>query len=359
MKRGVGIAVSGFGVWCASLVSAHDPINTKITWDREISAIVERRCVSCHAPGGFGTFPLTTYDEARPWAVAIKELTLAGEMPPWGAAPGVGHFANDRRLTRHELEVIAAWVDGGAPRTLPAPNPRLPTSNSQPPTADRQPPTASGAAGTVVPLASAVITEATDRAASATLQLPAGLVLTRWTFEPGSPAIIERVDLELGPRWLGTWTPGDQSIDFPADAGMPLPASALFTARIAYRSPGERTIDYSRLRIWMDKEARPRSLREGSVVRSWRTTEPVAIVAVRPAREDGAIDVVARFANGRVEPIAAIAPPGRAPHPTYFLARPLALPAGARVETTGPVRLLYTTGATRSVNPNVSTRPPR
>ena len=210
-----------------------------------------------------------------------------------------------------------------------------------------------------MPLASAVIAEATDRAASVTLQLPAGLRLTRWSFEPGTPAIVERVDLELGPRWLGTWTPGNDPIGLPAGTGVPLPASARFTARITYRAPAERAVDYSRLRIWMDRDARPVTLREGTIVRSWRIAEPVEIVALRPAREDGALEVVARFANGRVEPIAALAPPVRAPHPTYVLARPLALPAGARVETTGAVRLLYTAGATRRTNANVSTRPPR
>ena len=355
MKRAaIGMWVLGIGMWHASSGGAHDPVSTKITWEREISGIVERRCASCHAPGGFGTFALTTYDEARPWAVAMKELTLAGEMPPWGAAPGIGHFANDRRLTRHELEVIAAWVDGGAPRRLP-PEMGSGTISGVP---EMMPDPVSGA-GTLVPLASAVIDDATSRTASATLALPAGLVLGGWTFEPGTPAIVERVDLELGSRWLGTWTPGDAAIAFPPDTGLPLPTSALFTARIAYRAPTARTVDYSRLRIWIEKEPRPKALREGTVVRSWRIPEALEIVALRPAREDAAIDVVARFANGRVVPIGALAPPGRAPHPTYILARPLAVPAGARIETTGAVRLLYATAATRSVKPNVSRRPPR
>jgi hypothetical protein len=71
------------------------------------------------------------------------------------------------------------------------------------------------------------------------------------------------------------------------------------------------------------------------------------------------VEAVARFADGRVEPLGVFAVPARAPHPTYRFARPLALSVGARVEVTGAVRLLYTDGATRTVKPNVRRRPRR
>ena len=361
MRIGTLAGAVGIFLTLVSIPGAHDRISTKVTWTREIGPLVERRCVSCHVEGGFA-FSLTTYEAARPWAVAIKEMTLAGEMPPWGAAPGIGHFANDRRLTRHELELIAAWVDGGAPKDnpqslVPILNPQLPTTNSQ--SGDE------GAVGqmegrieTRVPLANAVIAEATERTASVTLDVPPGLWLTAWTFEPGAAQIVERVDLDLGTRWLGTWTPGDEPIAFPPDAGVALNTSALFTARISYRQPGDRTIDYSGLRIWTTKDARPKTIRETTVVRSWRTAGAVELFALRPT---GAADVeaFARFSNGRVEPLGVFHVPARAPHPLYLLARPLAVPVGARVEVTGPVRLLYTDGATRTVKPNVRRRPRR
>ena len=55
--------------------SAHDVITTKVTWTREISRLMFKRCTSCHREGG-SSFPLTTYQEARPWAKAIKEEAL-------------------------------------------------------------------------------------------------------------------------------------------------------------------------------------------------------------------------------------------------------------------------------------------
>jgi mono/diheme cytochrome c family protein len=102
-----------------ALPLAHDRITTKVTWDGEISRIVEARCVSCHTPGGRGPMPLTTYDEARPWAKAIRDEVVARRMPKWHAARGYGDFANDPSLSPFEIALIAAWADGGAPRTLP------------------------------------------------------------------------------------------------------------------------------------------------------------------------------------------------------------------------------------------------
>ncbi len=96
------------------LLSAHDVITTKITWNREISRIVFDRCASCHRPNG-PAFSLLTYQDARPWAKAIQEETLERRMPPWGAVKGFGEFRGDPALTPEQMEVIAQWVDGGAP----------------------------------------------------------------------------------------------------------------------------------------------------------------------------------------------------------------------------------------------------
>jgi hypothetical protein len=182
--------------------------------------------------------------------------------------------------------------------------------------------------------------------------------LTAWSFEPGTPSLVRSADLELGSRWLGTWTPGENAVAFPADAGVPLGESALFTARISYRAPEERAIDRSGIRVWLSKQARAKTIREGAVVRRWRTASEADLFALRPTGS-GDVEVVARFANGRVEPLGLFTTPTKAPHPTYQLVRPLTLPAGARIETSGPVRLLYTAGATRTVKPNVRRRPRR
>ena len=73
-----------------------------------------------------------TYEEARPWAKAIKEEVLARRMPPWNAVKGFGDFKNDRGLTQEQIEMLADWVEGGAPEGDPAYLPKAPRVPSEP-----------------------------------------------------------------------------------------------------------------------------------------------------------------------------------------------------------------------------------
>jgi len=98
----------------AGMLPAHDFYSTKITWSREISRIVLRRCLGCHQQSG-KAFSLATFEEARPWAKAIKEEVLNRRMPPWGAVKGFGEFKNDPSLTQEEIGLISDWVEGGSP----------------------------------------------------------------------------------------------------------------------------------------------------------------------------------------------------------------------------------------------------
>jgi hypothetical protein len=122
------------------LLSAHDVISTKITWSREISRIVYKRCASCHHEGG-PTFSLMTYQEARPWAKAIKEEVLERRMPPFDAVKGFGELRNDKAITQEELHLIADWVEGGSPEGEPTLLPKPPDFTTQADPADKPPKT--------------------------------------------------------------------------------------------------------------------------------------------------------------------------------------------------------------------------
>jgi Trehalose utilisation len=89
------------------------------TFTKDVAPILQARCQGCHRPGEAAPFSLLTYDQARPWAKAIKEAVLARKMPPWFADPHYGKFSNDRSLPQHEIETLRAWVDGGAPQGNP------------------------------------------------------------------------------------------------------------------------------------------------------------------------------------------------------------------------------------------------
>ncbi len=113
---------------------AHDIITTNLTFTRDVSRIFSRRCLACHNEAS--SIPLVTYEEARPWAVSIKEQVLSRAMPPWGAVKGFGNLAPDHALSQEEIMIIAAWVIGGAPKgdpkLLPKPQPAVAQSVTTP-----------------------------------------------------------------------------------------------------------------------------------------------------------------------------------------------------------------------------------
>jgi hypothetical protein len=71
----------------------------------------------CHRAGSMAPMSLVTYQEARPWARAIKARVVAREMPPWhlDKTVGIQHFINDGSLDQAQIDTIARWVDAGAP----------------------------------------------------------------------------------------------------------------------------------------------------------------------------------------------------------------------------------------------------
>ena len=97
--------------------SAHEPVTTKVTFNKEVVRILERNCLACHAPGKIKSdIPLTTYEEARPWAKAIKEEVLEKRMAPFQAVKGYGSFVHDYRVPQRDVELLVSWIEGGAPR---------------------------------------------------------------------------------------------------------------------------------------------------------------------------------------------------------------------------------------------------
>jgi hypothetical protein len=69
---------------------------------------------------------LITFEQARPWAKAMKNKVVSREMPPWGPDPKYGTWVNDLSLTDKQIQTIAAWADAGAPKGNPAEVPPVP-----------------------------------------------------------------------------------------------------------------------------------------------------------------------------------------------------------------------------------------
>jgi peroxiredoxin len=96
--------------------SVKRPARTDVTFNKQVSRILQKRCQSCHREEQAAPFALLTYEDAVRHARMIKEVTAQRRMPPWHADARHGKFANERRMTDEEVEALSAWVEGGTPR---------------------------------------------------------------------------------------------------------------------------------------------------------------------------------------------------------------------------------------------------
>ena len=96
-----------------------------VTWAKDVLPIVQERCLECHRPDQVAPFSLTTYEQARPWAKAIKQQVASRKMPPYPGNPGAIAFHGDMNLSQAEIDTFVSWVDQGAAlgnkNDLPAP----------------------------------------------------------------------------------------------------------------------------------------------------------------------------------------------------------------------------------------------
>ena len=110
---GAALAIAGILAMTGPAVS-QQPASP--TFAKDVAPIFQEKCQSCHRPGYIAPMSLVTYEEARPWAKAIKERVITRQMPPWhlDKTVGIQKFANDRSLNDEQISTIVRWVDGGA-----------------------------------------------------------------------------------------------------------------------------------------------------------------------------------------------------------------------------------------------------
>jgi len=130
MTRAISSAAACAAIVAFAITTASTAPATGVapTFAKDVAPILFDKCASCHRTGEIGPMPLLSYEDARPWARAIKIKVVAREMPPWGAdREQTLPMRNDRSLTEREIETISAWVDAGAPRGNDADLPPKPT----------------------------------------------------------------------------------------------------------------------------------------------------------------------------------------------------------------------------------------
>jgi hypothetical protein len=102
------------GLSAVAALSAANTGTAKVTFYKDVLPVLQNKCQECHRPGEAGPMSFMSYQEARPWAKAIRGAVLQHTMPPWFADPAHGKFRNERKLTPQEVATLSAWAENGA-----------------------------------------------------------------------------------------------------------------------------------------------------------------------------------------------------------------------------------------------------
>lgn len=350
----VGAVVVGYPMLAPEPVeSRHVPITTKIVFNREIAQIFQKKCFQCHTDGNVA-MALTTYKEARPWAVAIKEEILDRKMPPWSAAGGYGHFANDMSLTAREVSLILSWTDGGAPSGV-----LLADEDKQPVYVPSLDSWELGEPDEVLAVAENTKVAAGSPFRVERFEIANPSKQTRWLralqLNPADRRVIRYAavyETKSG-RWIGTWTPSGQVSAQPDGSATALPPNGKLTVEIGYRGnpdgdgsgaaelglyflekpPAQPAIAFS----WTTMGVTVAPGKTGERLRREITLKTaIDATALWPALGPGArsFEVTALAPDGTVQPMLWLNN-YRVEWPTsYVLKEPVALPAGTRLIVT-------------------------
>jgi hypothetical protein len=353
----VAPTVLAAGVFAAVLtvttrpVETHPRITTTLLWSRDIAPILQRRCFTCHSPNN-ASFSLTTYNEARPWAAAIREEVLLRQMPPWSAIAGFGRFANDPSLTQGEWDLLVAWVDGGAPsgQTLQE--------------GDIAPVYVPGEATWLHGEPDAIVSPEAPHSVAASapesvqrFEIATGFTADRRVhgigFKPGDRRVVRYASVfEAGTnRWLFTWTPWYPAMHLPEGAAFTIKAGTKLAVEIGYRGTEEAASDRSEIGFYFDPGASGAAAAQvietpavavapgGEPVRSRAEVvidETTALHAVYPEVGPGtaSLELSAKLPDGSVRPLLWLRDVRLDWPSSYVNLDPVPLPKGSRLVMT-------------------------
>ena len=321
---------------------SHNPTTTTVLFNREIATLLQRKCLQCHADGKMA-MPLSTYAQARPWAEAIKEETLARRMPPWPAERGYGTFSNDIGLTPREFEFLISWIDGGVPEGPGAP----------PEFTDHGAHWMLGTPDMIVSPAATTI-EARSAVAFKRLTIDTGLTRDAWLrgFDFKPDARVTRaafLSVEGTDHYLGGWTPWQPSTELPAGVAFKIPAGARISVDVMYAGNAQRVTDTPKLGLYLASSAPAASVvtstlrpatsgprASGRLVSELKISSPRSLLSMRPEMQTGgrSLEIKLLRPDGSREVLLWVKDFRQDWQTPYEFRKPVTLPAGAVVQAT-------------------------
>jgi len=218
---------------------AHKGITSKLTYNGEVFPVFLSRCSRCHADGGVGPMSLLKYQDAFPWAEALRtELLAAASAPDAGNASAGSDFvrAAHRQISAKELDIVLDWATGGTPEGDAA--------NAPPPPGSLVPEWAGTVPDLVVPMEQAFEIPADAVEKTEVFELPVPVTEPRSALEidvlPGNPSIVRTVELSLRSkdgeiRPLGVWFPRQSPQPLAVKPAARLEPGSQLIARIHYK----------------------------------------------------------------------------------------------------------------------------
>ena len=336
-------------IFCSLLVlpaTSHDPVTTSVTFNKEVVRILQKNCFACHSPGKIkADISLTSFEEARPWAKAIKEEVLEKRMPPYQAMKGFGDFQHNYILPHRDVELLVSWIEGGAPRGEEKDIPRelLPSSTWTfgKPDLNLQP-------------KQLIKIPAGEGEFVAEISLPTNLEKEKWAdafeFIPTNSAAVSSAEFFIGANKIGEWNPGQATIHLPHDTGFLIPAQAIIKLKIRYRQSEKETSDHSIFGVYFSSKiptkkaqtvqvkAPPMLLAAGAskqrVEATYLVKSAAEIIAIRPLLFPSAksLEVTTLRPDGTSEVLIAAADYRFNWQPSYYYKNPIALPAGTKIK---------------------------
>jgi hypothetical protein len=202
-----------------------------------------------------------TYDDAVKHADMIKEVTTQRRMPPWHADARFGHFVNDRRLNRDELDTLIAWVDAGTPRG---------NDRDLPKPIEHTKGWAHGTPDVVFPMPEEFEVPSDGVLPYQNWTIETGFTEDKWVriaeARPGSPAVVHHIvayivkEGQRGPvgpdgslSVLVGWAPGDLGLVLPADTALRVPKGSKLRLEMHYTPTGKATKDRSSIGLTFAK----------------------------------------------------------------------------------------------------------
>jgi len=331
----------------ATTIDAHKGITSKYTYNDDVFPILRDKCGSCHVPGGAAPMSLLTYKDeggAVAWAESIRENLVAGSMPPYYADPTGPAVKNPHALSPRELDIVVTWAAGGTPQG---------DLHKMPPDMKAHVQWGLGKPDLEIPV-DAYTLAAGAMAATGEFTLATNLKEAKWIkaadLLPGNSSIVRRATIRVdnGPV-LAEWEPGDDATAAPGGTGFKLEPGAKLRVQIAYKKPylqeQDAVKDQSVIGLYFtDEPLSGKSIEafavdggdEGSATRTFSASLPHGgrVLAVRPQLDQAydSMTVTAIAASGRKVPLIKF----RAARPEwprrYWLADPVELPAGTKIE---------------------------